>query len=91
MKNKHANDAWFTLNASYFPPAACKPGKLMDDANLFLDGARGVIRSLSDMLSEDADVDMEDVAHALWAAAALIEMGQRSAQVEYGRIRKGSK
>jgi hypothetical protein len=91
MTTKHPTSPWFTLNASYFPPIACTPGKLMDDADLFLDGARGIIRSLADMLHEDAEVDLEDVAQALWSAATLIEMGQRSAQVEYGRIRKARK
>jgi hypothetical protein len=88
---KNKGNAWFTLNASYFPPVACLPGQLMDDASLFLDGARGMLSSLADMLHEDADVDLDHLAQALWAAATLIEMGQRSAQEEYGRMRKAMK
>jgi hypothetical protein len=91
MKKKNKSNAWFTLNASYFPPVACLPGKLMDDANLFLTGAHGIIRSLADSLHEEASFDPDDLANALWAASALIEMGQGSAREEYARMRRALK
>jgi hypothetical protein len=83
-----APGAWITLNASYYFGPLCDPGTLLDDASLLLDGAHGITRSLSDLLSHDADVDPDDLAKALWAVSTLIEMGQRSAQEAHGRIQK---
>jgi hypothetical protein len=80
MMKEQAPDAWVTLNASYYIGSACDPGKLLDDANLLLDGAHGIIRSLSDALSHDVDIGPDDLANALWGAAMLVQMGQRSAQ-----------
>jgi hypothetical protein len=81
-----APGAWITLNASYYFGPLCDPSKLLDDANLFLDGAHGIIRSLSDSLSQDGDIDSDDLANALWGAAILVQMGQRSAQEAHQRL-----
>jgi hypothetical protein len=83
-----APDAWITLNASYYVSPLCDPGKLLDDANLLLEGARGITQSLSDLLSQDMDINPDDLANALWAAATLIQMGQRSAQEAHARMQK---
>jgi hypothetical protein len=82
--------AWISLNASYYVEPACHPDKLLDDANLFLDGAHGIIRSLSESLSQDMDIDPDDLANALWGAAMLLQMGQRSAQEAHGRLQKAN-
>jgi hypothetical protein len=82
--------AWVTLNASYHFGPLCPPDKLLDDANLLLDGAHGVIRSLSESLSQDVDIDPDDLAHALWGAALLLQMGQRSAQEAHERLKSSS-
>jgi hypothetical protein len=79
---------WISLNASYYVDPACRPDKLLDDANLFLDGAHGIIQSLFDSLSQDADIDSDDLANALWGAAKLLEMGQRSAEEAQGRLQR---
>jgi hypothetical protein len=81
-------DAWINLNASYYVDPVCHPDKLLDDANLFLDGAHGIIQSLFDSLSQDADIDSDDLANALWGAAKLLEMGQRSAEEAHGRLQR---
>jgi hypothetical protein len=81
-------DAWITLNASYDFGPLCPPDKLLDDANLLLDGAHGIIRCLSDSLSQDMDIDPGDLANALWGAAMLLQMGQRSAQEAHERLQK---
>jgi hypothetical protein len=83
-----APGAWVTLNTSYYFGPLCPPDKLLDDANLLLDGAHGIIHSLSESLSQDADIDSEDLANALWGAAMLIQMGQHSAEEAHGRIKK---
>jgi hypothetical protein len=83
-----APGAWVTLNASYYFGPLCDPDKLLDDANLLLDGAHGIIRSLSDSLSQDMDSEPGDLAHALWGAAMLLQMGQRSAQEAHERLQR---
>ena len=80
--------AWISLNVSYYVGPVCDPGKLLDDANLLLDGAHGIIQSLSELLGQDADVDSDHLANALWGAATLVQMGQRSAQEAHGRLQK---
>jgi hypothetical protein len=88
MMKEQAPDAWISLNATYYVEPACHPDKLLDDTNLFLDGAHGIIQSLFDSLSQDADIDSGDLANALWGAAKLLQMGQRSAQQAHERIRR---
>jgi hypothetical protein len=88
MMKEQTPDAWISLNASYYVAPACHPDKLLDDANLFLDGAHGIIQSLFDSLSQDVDIDSDDLANALWGADKLLEMGQRSAQEAHGRLQK---
>jgi hypothetical protein len=83
-----APGAWITLNASYYIGPLCDPDKLLEDANLLLDGAHGITQSLADLLSHDAAADPDALVNALWAAAMLIQMGQRSADEAHGRIRK---
>jgi hypothetical protein len=78
--------AWITLNARYDFGPLCPPDQLLDDANLLLDGAHGIIRSLSESLSQDVDIDAGDLANALWGAALLLQMGQRSAQEAHERL-----
>jgi hypothetical protein len=85
---EQAPGAWISLNASYYVDPTCHPDKLLDDANLFLDGAHGIIQSLSEALGQDADIDPGDLANALWGAAMLMQMGQRSAQEAHERIRR---
>jgi hypothetical protein len=85
---QQAPGAWISLNASYYVGPLCDPGKLLDDANLLLDGGHGIIRSLSESLSQDADIDSDDLANALWGAAMLVQMGQRSAQEAHERLQK---
>ncbi|GLQ97637.1 hypothetical protein [Dyella mobilis] len=85
---KRAQGAWITLNASYYCAPVCHPLKIVDDASLLLEGARGITQSLADLLSQDVDINPDDLAKALWAASLLMEMGQSSAEVAYGRIRK---
>jgi hypothetical protein len=80
--------AWITLNASYYIAPLCDPGKLLDDANLLLTGAHGITQSLSELLTQDADINPDDLANALWAASTLIQMGQRSAEEAHGRIQR---
>jgi hypothetical protein len=80
--------AWITLNASYYIEPACHPDKLLDDADLFLDGAHGIIQSLFDALSQDTDIDPDDLANALWGAAKLLQMGQRSAQESHEQLQR---
>jgi hypothetical protein len=87
MKQQEPN-AWISLNASYYVDPACHPDKLLDDANLFLDGAHGIIQSLFDSLSQDVDIEPDDLANALWGAAMLLQIGQRSAQEAHERIQK---
>jgi hypothetical protein len=88
MMKEQALSAWISLNVSYYVDPACQPDKLLDDANLLLDGAHGIIQSLFDSLSQDADIDSDDLANALWGAAKLLQMGQRSAQEAHERLRK---
>jgi hypothetical protein len=85
---EQASGAWISLNASYYVGPVCHPDKLLDDANLLLDGAHGMIRSLFDSLSQDVDIEPDDLANALWGAAMLMQMGQRSAQEAHERLRK---
>lgn len=85
---KRAPGAWITLNASYYVGPACDVEKLFDDAGLFLSGARGIAQSLSDLLSQDVDIEPRDLAEALWGVALLIEMGQSSTEVAHTRIQK---
>jgi hypothetical protein len=83
-----APGAWITLNASYYIGPLCDPDKLLEDANLLLDGAHGITQSLADLLSQDASVGPDALVNALWAASMLIQMGQRSADEAHMRIRK---
>ncbi|GLQ99166.1 hypothetical protein [Dyella mobilis] len=85
---KRAQGAWVTLNASYYCAPVCHPGKFLDDASLLLEGARGITQSLADLLSQDVDINPDDLAKALWAVSLLMEMGQSSAEVAHGRIRR---
>jgi hypothetical protein len=83
-----APGAWITLNANYYFGPLCDPGKLLDDASLLLNGAHGITQTLADLLRQDADMNPDDLANALWAASTLIQMGQRSAQEAHGQIQK---
>jgi hypothetical protein len=85
---ERAPGAWITLNASYYFGPLGHPDKLLDDACQLLDGAHGITQSLSDLLSQDVDINPEDLANALWGASTLIQMGQRSAEEAHRRIRK---
>jgi hypothetical protein len=85
---QHTREAWITLNASYDISTPCHPDQLLDDANLLLDGAHGITQSLSDLLNEDADINPDDLAHALWAACVLIQMGQRNAREAHLRLQR---
>jgi hypothetical protein len=85
---EQAPGAWISLNVSYYIGPLCDPGKLLDDANLLLDGAHGITPALADLMSQDVDINPDDLAHALWGAATLIQMGQRSAQEAHGRLQK---
>jgi hypothetical protein len=87
MKQRAA-EAWITLNASYHVSPLCHPGKLLDDASLLLNGAHGITQSLSDLLSQNVDINPDDLAKALWGASLLIQMGQSSAEEAHGRIRR---
>jgi hypothetical protein len=80
--------AWITLNTSYYIGPLCDPSTLLDDASLLLDGAHGITQSLADLLSHDASADPDSLANALWAAAMLIQMGQRSADEAHARIQR---
>lgn len=80
--------AWITLNASYYVGPACDIEKLFDDAGLFLSGAHGIAQCLSDLLSQDVDIEPRDLAQALWGVAVLIEMGQSSAEQAHVRVQK---
>jgi hypothetical protein len=88
IMKEHSPGAWITLNASYYFGPLCDPGKLLDDANLLLDGAHGITQTLADLMSQDGDINPDDLAHALWGAATLIQMGQRSVQEAHGRLQK---
>ncbi|GLQ52518.1 hypothetical protein ACFFJT_10940 [Dyella flava] len=83
---EHAPGAWITLNASYYIAPVCHPGRLQDDADLLLDGAQGIIQSLGDRVGQGVDTDPDNFASALWAAAILIQMGQRSAHEAHKRL-----
>lgn len=85
---EQAPGEWISLNASYYVGPACHPDPLLDDASLLLDGAHGIIQNLSDALGQDADVNPSDLANALWGAATLVQMGQRSAQEAHERLQK---
>ena len=80
--------AWITLNTSYYIGPLCDPATLLDDASMLLDGAQGITQSLADLLSQDVDIDANELAKALSAASTLIQMGQRSAQEAHARIQK---
>jgi hypothetical protein len=80
--------AWITLNASYYVAPVCHPDNFMDDAILLLNGAHGITQSLADLLHQSADIKPGDLAKALWSASLLIQMGQRSAEEAYGRVRR---
>jgi hypothetical protein len=86
--NDSTHSAWITLNSCYYFSPVCDPSKLLDDANLLLSGAHGITQSLSELLSQDRDVNPDDLANALWGAAMLIQMGQRSAEEAHGRIQR---
>jgi hypothetical protein len=83
-----APGTWVTLNASYYFGPLCDPGKLLDDASLLLTGAQGITQSLADLMGQDADINPDDLANALWAASLLIQMGQSSAEESHGRIQR---
>jgi hypothetical protein len=83
-----APGAWITLNTSYYIGPLCDPSTLLDDASLLLDGAHGITQSLADLLSHDASADPDCLVNALWAAAMLIQMGQRSADEAHARIQR---
>jgi hypothetical protein len=85
---QQTREAWIALNASYHIDSFCHPGQLLDDANLFLDGANGITQSLSDLLNDRADINPNSLANALWAAAALIQMAQGNTQEAHTRLRK---
>jgi thioredoxin-like negative regulator of GroEL len=85
---QNTREAWITLNASYEIRPLSDAGQLMDDASMWLEGAHGVTRSLSELLNRDVDANPDDLAHALWAASMLIQMGQRSAQEAHERLQK---
>jgi hypothetical protein len=81
-------EAWIRLNANYYIEPVCHPARLLDDANLLLEGARGITHSLSDLLCQGVEVNPGDLANALWGASTLIQLGQRSAQEAHGRLQK---
>ena len=86
MKDEVPGNCWITLNASYFISPLTGPLELLDDASLLLDGAHGITQCLSDLLVQASDVNQGDLAQALWGAGALIELGQRNAQVAHARL-----
>ncbi|MFK2902050.1 hypothetical protein ISP15_17065 [Dyella jejuensis] len=86
MKDELSGNSWITLNATYFISPLTGPLELLDDASLLLDGARGITQCLSDLLGQAGDVNHGDLAQALWGASALIELGQRNAQVAHARL-----
>ena len=86
MKDEVPGNCWITLNASYFISPLTGPLELLDDANLLLDGARGITQCLSDLLSQDGNVNHDQLAQAMWGASALIELGQRNAEVAHSRL-----
>jgi hypothetical protein len=88
MMKDPAPGAWITLNASYYFGPLCDPDKLLDDASLLLTGAHGITQSLSDLLSQESDINSDDLANALWAVSILIQMGQSGTQEAHGRIHK---
>jgi hypothetical protein len=85
---RRAPGAWITLNASYYAAPVCHPDKFMDDAIMLFNGARGIAQSLSGLLEKNGTINADDLAKALWSASVLIQMGQRSAEEAYGRVRK---
>ena len=86
MKDEVPGSCWITLNASYFISPLSGPLELLDDANLLLDGAHGITQCLADLLPQVGDINHGDLAQALWGAAALIELGQRNAEIAHGRL-----
>lgn len=80
MKNDRAG-AWFTLNAQYNVAPETDPFKLLDDAGLLLDSARGLAQSLSELLASVEETNLSDLSSAMLGIAILIEMGQRNSEV----------
>lgn len=71
---------WLTLNAQYTIAPDTDPFKLLDDAGLILDSARGIAQSLSELLASVEQASLSDVSSAMQGVAILIEMGQRNSE-----------
>lgn len=79
---------WISLNTQYFIAPVGNPLDLLDDANLLLESARDLARSLSEAVDQSDDSHNQPLAGALWGLATLIELGQSSAREANTRLRK---
>lgn len=87
MKPK-APGAWLTLHTSYYAAPACNPLTFLEDAELILLHARGVVQVIRDALHQHAMPDANSLAHALGAIEMLMDMGSASAHMAYERFQE---
>jgi hypothetical protein len=87
MKDKDSG-AWLTLNTSYYAAPAGNPLTLLEDSELILQHARGVVQVVRDALHAHAIPDSRSLAHTLAAVEVLMQMGSGSAEVAYRRFQE---
>jgi hypothetical protein len=85
MKEK-LNEAWLTLNTNYYPSPIGNPLALLDDAQILMERAHGVVRVMREALQLSACVDKDALAHSLKAAETLMEMASGSAEEAHVRF-----
>jgi len=83
-----ATNAWITLNTSYYAAAVGNPLTLLEDSELILQHARGVVQVVRDALHVHAIPDTRSLAHTLAAVELLMQMGSGSAEVAHRRFQE---
>lgn len=85
--NEQAKDAWISLNVGYRIDPDATPCDLLDDATLWLDGARGMAQTLSHAMRYVDNINTDHLASALFGVATLVDMGCGCAELAHVRMR----
>jgi len=86
--NTKASGAWLALHTSYYAAPVGNPLSLLEDSELILQNARGVVQVLRDALHLHAIPDAKSLAHSLAAVEMMMQMGSGSAEVAYRRFQE---
>jgi hypothetical protein len=85
MKEK-PDGAWFTLNTSYFPAPIGNPLALLDDAQMLLERAHGVVQLMREAMQLSPYIDKDALIESMKAVETLMEMGAASAEEAHVRF-----